>query len=106
MGVSVGILFASRIHCVSNGVGRRGNSSSVFLRCVSLVVLSKNKVRVIGDLMQSWCDMRVGFCAPPCLASMCLIIPLYILPSLPLSLRALLNCVVRGILCRWYFGQY
>jgi hypothetical protein len=65
---------------------------SVLLRWVPLVVLSRNRVRVIGDLMQSWCDMRVRFCAPPCLASMCLTNPVYILPSLPLSLRALMSC--------------
>ena len=71
---------------------KRENSSSVLLRWVPLVVLSKSRVRVIGGLMQSWCDMRVRFCAPPCLATMCLINPLYILPSLPLSLRALMSC--------------
>ena len=56
------------------------------------MVLSRNRVRVIGDLVQSWCDMRDKFCAPPCLASMCLINPLYILPSLPLSVSALMSC--------------
>ena len=40
--------------CVSNGVGRRGNLSSVLFRHVPLVVLSRNNVRVIGDLIQSW----------------------------------------------------
>lgn len=40
------------IHCVSSGVGRRGNCSSLLLRWMSLVVLNKNDVRVIGDLIQ------------------------------------------------------
>ena len=38
------------------------------------------------------CEIRVRFCAPPCLASMCCINPLYILPSLPLSFRAFMSC--------------
>ena len=50
--VSVGIFFACSIHCVSNGVGVRGKSSSLLLRWIPLVVLSKNKVLVIGDLVQ------------------------------------------------------
>ena len=32
VGVIVGIVLACRIHCVSNGVGRRGNLSIVLLR--------------------------------------------------------------------------
>ena len=35
--------------------------------------------------------MHFRFYAPPCLTSMCLTNLLYILPSLPLSLRALMN---------------
>ena len=47
---------------------------------------------MIGDLIQSWCDMRVKFWAPSCLANMCVTSPLYIFPNLPLSLRALISC--------------
>ena len=87
-----GIFIACRIHCVSSGVGRRGNLSIVLLIWVPQLVLSRNKVLVIGDLIQPWCDMCVRFCAPPCLASICFTNPLYIFPSLPLSLRALMSC--------------
>jgi hypothetical protein len=79
-------------------VGRRGNFSSVLLRWVPLVFLSRNSVLVIGDLMQSCWDMRVKFCAPPCLASMCCIKPLYIMPSRHLSLRALMSCLPMHIM--------
>ena len=34
-----------------------------------LVVLNKNSVRVIGDRIQSWRDMRGSLRDPPCLAS-------------------------------------
>ena len=91
-GAIVGIFLACRIHCVSSGMRRRGNLSIVLLRWASQLVFNRNKVLVIGDLIQSWCDMRVRFCAPPCLASMCFTNPLYILPSLPLSLRVLISC--------------
>ena len=57
-----------------------------------LIVLSKNSVRVIGDRIQSWRDMRGRLRDPPFLASMCLVNPLYIFPSRPLSLRALISC--------------
>ena len=73
-------------------MGRRGNFSSLLLRWMPLVVLSRNNVRVIGDLIQSWRDMRGRLSDPPCLASMYLVIPLYIFPSLPLSLKALISC--------------
>ena len=92
VGVRVGILCAWRIHCVSNGVGKTGNFSSLLLRCIPLVVLSRNNVRVIGDLIQSWWDMRGSCSDPSCLASICFVSPLYILPSLSLSLRALISC--------------
>ena len=91
-GVSVGMCFACSIYCVSNGVGVRGKFSSVFLRWIPLVFFSKNRDLVIGDLVQFWDDMRVKFWAPPCLASMCCINPLYIPPSLPLSFRAFMSC--------------
>ena len=54
VGVIVGIFCAWRNHCVSSGVGRRGNISSVLLRWMLLVVLSRNSVLVIGDLRQSY----------------------------------------------------
>lgn len=49
-------------------------------------------VFVIGDRVQSWCDMRVTFCAPPYLASVCFTSPLYIFHGLALSLKALMKC--------------
>ena len=64
----------------------------MFLRWVPLVVFNRNRDHVIGDLVQSWGEMCGRFCAPPCLASMCCINPLYIFPSLPLSLRAFMSC--------------
>ena len=51
MGVCVGMDCTCCTHCVSSGMGRRENCSSLLLRCMSLVVLSKNSVRVIGDLI-------------------------------------------------------
>ena len=56
------------------------------------MVLSRKNVRVIGDLMQSWRDIRGKLSAPPCLASMCVVKPLYIFPSRLVSLRALISC--------------
>ena len=49
--VIVGIFLVCRIHCVSSGVERRGNLSIVLLRRVPLLVLSRNKVLVIGVLI-------------------------------------------------------
>ena len=72
---------------------RRGNLSSLLLRWMSLVVFSKNSVRIIGDLMQSWQDMHGRLTDPPCLVSMCLVNPLHIFPSRPLLLRALISCL-------------
>ena len=69
MRVSVGILCVCRIHCVSSGIGRKENLSSVLMRWVPLVVLSRNNVHVIGNLIQSWWDMRGRSSDPPCLAS-------------------------------------
>ena len=56
-----------------------------------LVVLSKNNVLVIGDLIQSCWHMRGKSSDLPYLASICMVNPVYILPSLPLSLRALIT---------------
>lgn len=83
IGVSVNIFHAWSMHCVSNGVGERWNSSSVLLRWTPSAFMSRNRVVVIGDLVRSWCEILVKFCAPPCLASMCLTNLLYIFPSLP-----------------------
>ena len=47
---------------------------------------------MVGDLIQSWCLILGIFSAPPCLASMKCVMPLYIIPSLPLSFRAFLSC--------------
>ena len=73
-------------------MGRRGNFSNLLLRWMPLVVLSMNNVRVIGDLIQSWRDMRGRLSEPLCLASMCLVNLLYIFPSRSLSLRTLISC--------------
>ena len=43
---------------------------------------------MVGDLIQSWYLILGMFSAPPCLASMKCVMPLYIIPSLPLSFRA------------------
>ena len=75
---------------------------SVLIRWVPLVVLSRNRICVIGDLMRSWCDIRVRLCAPPCLASMCLTNLLYILLSLPLSLRALMSCSLIHVMYEFF----
>ena len=53
IGVNVGMFLACILHCVSNGVGARGTTSSVLLRWVPLVVLSRNRVLVIGERVQS-----------------------------------------------------
>lgn len=65
----------------------------MLLGWVLLVVLSRNKIIVIGDLVQSSCALRVRSCAPPYLASMYWISPLCILSSLSLSLRTLISCL-------------
>lgn len=82
VGVSVGMLCAWRIHCVSSGVGRRGFFSSVLLRQMLLFVLSKNNVLVIGDLIQSCWDMRGKSSDPLYLTSICMVNPVNILASL------------------------
>ena len=64
----------------------------MLLRWAPLVVLSMYSVLVIGDLIQSCLDMRGRFSNPPCLANMYFVNSLYIFPSLPLSLRALMSC--------------
>ena len=47
---------------------------------------------MIGDLVQSCWDMCGRFSDPPCLTNMCFVSPLYIVSSLPLSLKALMSC--------------
>ena len=91
-GVGIGMFLACYIHCVFNLVGMRDKSFNVFLRWIPLVVFNKNKEFLIGDLVQSYGEIRVMFCAPPCLTSMCCINPLYILLGLPLSLIAFMSC--------------
>ena len=90
--VNVGIFLVCNNYCISNGVGVIMNSSSVFLMWNPLLVWSRFKDLVIGDLVQSWCETCVRFCALLCLANMYCINPLYIFPSFPLSLRALTSC--------------
>ena len=57
-----------------------------------LLFLIKNSVLVVGDLIQSWCLILGIFSAPPYLASIKYMRPLYIIPSLPFSFRALRSC--------------
>lgn len=47
---------------------------------------------MIGDLVQSWCEISVRFCALLCLANMYFFNPLHIFPNLPSSLMALTSC--------------
>ena len=47
---------------------------------------------MIDDLIQSCWNMHGRFSDPPCLANMCFVNLLYILPSLLFSLKALINC--------------
>ena len=47
---------------------------------------------MMDDLIQSWCLILGIFFAPPCLASIKCVSPLCIIPSLPLSFRALRSC--------------
>ena len=70
----------------------RENFSSVLLRLVTLVFLSRYSVLVIGDLVQSCGDILGKFSEPPCLASIYLVNPLYILLSRYWSLRAFMSC--------------
>lgn len=90
--VNVGIFCAYLIHCVSSDVGKRKKISSVFFKWTPLIVLSMYSVLVIGDLIQSCWDMRGMFNDPPYLASMYFVMPVYILSSLSLALRALMSC--------------
>ena len=48
--------------------------------------------------------IRVRFCAPLCMASMCCANMLCIFPSLPLSLRALMSCSPMHIMYT-FFGE-
>ena len=47
---------------------------------------------MVGDLIQSWCLILDIFFAPLYLASIKFVRPLYIMPSVPLSFRALRSC--------------
>lgn len=53
VGVTIGIFLAWSTHCVSCGVGRRKNLSSVFIRWALVIVLSRKRVRVTGNLIKS-----------------------------------------------------
>ena len=50
--------------------------------------------------------MRVRFCVPPCLVSMCLTSPLDIFPSLPLSLRALMSCSPMHVMYAFFVKMF
>ena len=62
------------------------------MRWIPPSVFMRNNVRVVGDLIQSWYLILGMSFAPPCLASICCMSPLYIIPSLPLSFSAFLSC--------------
>ena len=47
---------------------------------------------MVDDLIQYWCLILGIFFAPPCLANIKYMRPLYIIPTLPLSFKALRNC--------------
>ena len=47
---------------------------------------------MMDDPIQSWCLILGIFSAPPYLASIKCVRPLYIIPSLPFSFRAFRNC--------------
>ena len=47
---------------------------------------------MVGDLIQSWCLILGNFSAPPYLACIKCVRPLYIISSLPLSFRAFWSC--------------
>ena len=79
-------------HSCSNSVICSRKFSFVLLRWIPPAVFKRNSVRIVGDLMQScWVILGISS-APPYFASMCCISPLYIVPSLPWSLSAFLNC--------------
>jgi hypothetical protein len=114
VGVNVGIFLCLTHPLCFEWCGKKGEFSSVLLRWAPLIVLSRNNVRVIGDLIQSYWDMHGMFSDPPCLVSMCFVNPLYMLSSLPLSLRALMSCspmhvmyafLVRNLLYQTYLGE-
>ena len=47
---------------------------------------------MVGDLIQSWYLILGMFSAPPCLANIKCVRPLYSIPSLSLSFRAFQSC--------------
>jgi hypothetical protein len=61
-----GCVDVAAIHCLSKGIGSKGNLSSSLWRCMPASFLSKKRVLVIGDQTQSW---KVRLKAPPNFAS-------------------------------------
>ena len=66
--------------------------SLVLLSCIPPTFLRRNNVWVVGDLMQSFCFICRISAAPPYLASMWCMSPLYIVPSMSRSFSAFLSC--------------
>ena len=79
-------------HSCSNSVLCNRKCSFVLLRWIPPAVFKRNRVRVVGDLVQSCCVILGISSAPPYFANMWCISPLYIVPSLPWSLSAFLSC--------------
>ena len=80
------------LHSCSSSVVLNWKFVSMLLRWAPPSFFIRNNVRVVGDLIQSWYLILCMSSAPPCLASMCCISPLYIVPSLPGSFNAFLSC--------------
>jgi hypothetical protein len=66
--------------------------SLVLLRWIPPAFFRRNSVRVVGNLIQSYCVILEISSAPPYLASICCISHLYIMPNLPWSLSTFLSC--------------
>ena len=80
------------LHSCSNSPIWSSKFGSILLRCAPPSCFIRNSVGVIGDLMQSWYLILGMFSAPPYLASICYVSPLYIIPSLLGSFNAFLSC--------------
>ena len=91
-GVRYGSSFDCARHSRSNSVTCSWKFSCVLLRCISPAFFSRNSVRMVGEFMQSYFVILGISSAPPYLANMWCISPLYIIPSLPWSLRAFRSC--------------
>ena len=80
------------IHSCSSSVLCSWKFASKLLRWTPPSFFIRNSVRVVGDLIQSWYLILCISSAPPCLASIYCVSPLYIIPNLPGSFSAFLSC--------------